>query len=58
MGQQYNGVDVENPRIAEYTKNAIRQGWEKERIMKVIGIPGEVVDRYKKEVEREERNKK
>lgn len=55
---QYGGVDVEHPRIAEYTKNAIRQGWEKERIMRVIGVPAEGVDRYKREVEREDKNKK
>lgn len=57
MGEKFGGVDMDNPRIVEYTKNAIRQGWEKERIMKVIGVPGEVVDRCKREVERENKKK-
>ena len=53
MGQKYNGVDMDNPVVAEYTKNAIKQHWDNEKICRVIGVPQEVVDHYKKEVERE-----
>lgn len=57
MGQEFGGVDIENPRRIEYTKNAIRLGWEKEKIMRVIGVPGELVDKCRNEVEREGKRK-
>lgn len=47
---EYKGVDVEHPTIREYVRNAAKQGWEKERAMKISGMPMEVVDKIYREV--------
>lgn len=54
---EHNELDVEHPRIAEYTKNMIRQGRSVEEIVKVVGMPHEVVERYKRDVVREDKFK-
>ena len=61
MAEKFGGVDMDNPTIAEYTKNAIRRslwGGTKEAVMRKIGIPSETYDHYKAEVEREDKKKK
>lgn len=50
-GQKYQGVDLTNPRIKEYAKNMIKNGEKNEQIAKVVGIPHEVVESIRKDVE-------
>lgn len=50
---KYNGVDVNNPRIVEYIKSAAKQGKTKQEVMKLVGMPYEVVDKYFQEAKRE-----
>lgn len=47
---KYNGVDVDHPRIVEATKNLIKQGKRREEVMKIIGMPHEVIQRIEREV--------
>ncbi len=54
---KYQGVDVDHPRIQEYAKNMAKQGRTVEEIAKVVGIPHEVAEKYKREVEREKKNR-
>lgn len=49
---EYKGVDTEHPTIVEYVKNAAKQGMSKERAMKIIGMPMEVIDRIYRETEK------
>ena len=43
---EYGGVSVEHPLIVNTIQNAAKQGMSKERIMKITGMPAEVVDRH------------
>lgn len=52
---EYKGVSVEHPAIVEGIKNMARRGFPKERAVKLIGMPMEVVDRYYREVEKEKK---
>lgn len=49
---EYNGVNVNHPSIIAGIQNMTRQGRPKEEIMQVIGVPGEVVERHQKAMER------
>jgi len=53
--REYNGVDMDHPSIVNAVQNMIRRGEGKEKIMKVVGCPGEIVDKHKIIVEREEK---
>lgn len=44
----YNNVDMDHPAIGVAIQNLTKQGADKEKIMRVVGVPGEVVDRYQK----------
>lgn len=50
----YGGVAVNHPSIVSGIKTLAKQGHGKAHIMKVIGMPGEVVDKYMHEAKREE----
>lgn len=52
---EVKGVSVEHPRIKEYAKNMIRNGDTNDRIVKIIGMPHQVIDKYRQEVEREKK---
>jgi hypothetical protein len=49
--QKYRGVAVDNPRVVEYTKNMIKNGEKNEKIAEVVGIPHEVVEKIRIDVE-------
>ena len=46
----YAGVSVEHPTIISTIKNMVKQGKKKEEIMRVVGMPGEVVERHSRDV--------
>lgn len=50
-GQKYKGVDLTDPRIKEYAKNMIKEGERNEKIAEVVGIPHEVVESIRKDIE-------
>ncbi len=53
---EYQGVDVEHPRIKEYAQNLIKQGRKREDIARIVGMPHEVIARIEREMkEREKR---
>ena len=43
---EHQGVSVEHPRIIEAIKNLSKQGRTREDIVKIVGMPGEVVAKY------------
>jgi len=47
-----NGVDVDHPTIRKYTENLAKKGVSKEEAQKIIGMPGEVIDRIYREVKK------
>lgn len=49
---EYQGVNVEHPRIVEAIKTLAKQGAAKEHIVKVVGMPYEVVDRVLRETKK------
>lgn len=50
--QKYQGVNVDHPRIVEATRNLLKQGVRKEEIVRIIGMPREVIDRIERETKR------
>lgn len=50
--QKYKGVSVDNPRIVEYSKNMIKGGSSDEQISRVVGMPVEVIQSIRRDVER------
>lgn len=50
---RYKGVEVSNPRIQDFLKNCKKIGVEKEKAMKLSGMPMEVVDKaYREDVKK------
>lgn len=49
---QYQGVDVQHPRIVEAIKVLAKQGKSTQEIAKVVGMPHEVVDSVKREMKK------
>lgn len=45
---QYNGVDVNHPSIIAAIQNMTKQGKRKEEIMRVVGVPAEVVESHQR----------
>ena len=41
---EYAGVDVQHPRIKEYVENLTKMGKKREEIVKIVGVPHEVVE--------------
>lgn len=54
----YQGVRVDNPTIAAYIKTMVKQGRRTEDIMRVVGMPAEVIHRYQEEHRRERDSQK
>lgn len=50
---EYNNVDVEHPRIVEAVKTLTKQKKSSEEICKIVGMPYEVVRKYMREQEKE-----
>lgn len=48
---EYQGVDVEHPRIVEAVKTLTKQAKSVEEISKIVGMPYEVVRKYMREEE-------
>ena len=48
-----SGVDVDHPSIVSTIKNGAKQGMSREQIMKITGMPKEVVQKYEHEVRQE-----
>ncbi len=46
---KYAGVNVEHPDIKATIKNMVVQGKKNEEIAKVVGMPHEVIERYRRE---------
>ena len=46
---KYAGVDVDNPRIVDAIKTLSKQGKNNGQIMRIVGMPQEVVDKYARE---------
>lgn len=53
-----DGLRVDHPRLKEYALNMVRQGKKNEDIIKVTGLPQEVVDKYRHQFEKEKQAKK
>ena len=49
---KYHDVDVDHPSIVSAIKNLTRQGESKEKIMKVVGMPAEVIERVQRDSKR------
>ncbi len=47
---EFNGVRVDHPSIVTSIRNLIAKGYGQEQICKLIGMPGEVVDRERRKV--------
>ena len=52
---EYQGVDVEHPRIVEAIKNLAKQEKQAVEISKIVGMPYEVVRKYMREEERKKK---
>ena len=50
---KYNGLDTDHPRVVEYIKSAAKQGKTKAEVMKLVGMPYEVVDKYFQQVKKD-----
>lgn len=50
----FGGVDVNHPSIVSGIKNLAKQGHGKAYIMKVIGMPGPVVEKYMAQAKQEQ----
>ena len=44
----YNGVSVEHPSIVSSIKNMVKQGRRIEEIQKVVGMPREIIEKYRR----------
>jgi len=49
---EYQGVNVEHPRIVEAIRTMVKRGESKERIAKIVGMPYEVVDKHVQEAKK------
>ena len=49
---EYKGVNVNNPRIADFLKRCAKDGRDKAEAAKLSGMPNEVVDRYYQEAKK------
>lgn len=49
---RYAGVHVDHPSIVSAIKNMVKQGRRTEEIVRTIGMPREVVERYQREGKR------
>jgi len=49
---EYQGVDVQHPRIKEYVQNMIKQEKSNVEIVKVVGMPHEVVEQIRRDMKR------
>lgn len=49
---EYQGVDVEHPKIREYGKNMVKEGKSREEICRVLGMPHEVVEKIERDVKK------
>jgi len=50
---KYANVDVDHPSIVSTIKNGARQGMSTEQIMRITGMPKEVVHKYEHQVREE-----
>lgn len=46
---KYQNVDVDHPSIVSAIQNLSKQGKRKEEIMKVVGMPAEVIERVQRD---------
>jgi hypothetical protein len=44
----YNGVNVNHPSIVSTIKNMVKQGAKREDIVRVTGMPKEIVEKYQR----------
>jgi len=44
----YNGVNVNHPSIVSTIKNMVKQGARREDIVKVTGMPREIIEKYQR----------
>ena len=51
---KFANVDVDHPSIVDTIKNSARQGRSTEHIMKITGMPKEVVHKYEHQVRQEQ----
>lgn len=49
---EYGGVDVNHPLIKQTVENMTKRGETREQIMKITGMPHEVVDRIQREAKK------
>ena len=50
---RYNGVDVDHPTIVSTIKKMVEEGKPKSEIVRVVGMPHEVVEKHSRDVKRE-----
>lgn len=51
----YQGLRVDHPRLLEGCRGLIKQGYSNEHIIRIIGVPQEVVDRERAKMKKGER---
>lgn len=49
---EFRGVRVNHPSILSSVQNGIKMGWNNEQIMRVVGVPSEVVDRERSKLKK------
>ena len=54
---EFHGVRVDHPSILSSVQNGIKMGWNNERIMTVVGVPSEVVDREREKIRKQRQEK-
>jgi len=51
---KYANVDVDHPSIVSTIKEGVKQGMSTEQIMRITGMPKEVVHKYEHQVRQEQ----
>ncbi len=48
----YNGLRVDHPGLLTATRNLLKKGYSNEHIIRIVGVPPEVVDRERSKLKK------
>lgn len=54
---KYNNVDVDHPRLVKGIRDMVKDGRKTEDVMRIIGVPKEVVHKYEYEERRDKQKR-
>ena len=54
---EHGGVRVDHPRLMEYIKSGLKQGWSNEHICHVVGCVPEMITKARAQMEKEKHKK-